>query len=263
MYSRTPFTCPKKKSLSSQAPPNTQTNSELKNQWFLEFDPQMHKCSAKPCREVTNNSNWWQLIRKDFQVIFDRDRSVGNFWEVFLCYSSWHALVIHRVSNWLWQQQIPFFPRFLSHLGRFLTGIEIHPGATIGEGVFIVNGTGVVIGETAIVGDYCQIETDVTLGGTGKETGKRHPTLGNNVLVGAGAKVLGNIRIGDRCCIAAGSVVLRNVPDDRAIAGIPGRIIKISSLEGNKIPDLEGKSIQQLLNRIEQLEKKVKSLQHL
>jgi serine O-acetyltransferase len=161
---------------------------------------------------------------------------------------------------------VSFIPRLISHLGRFFTGIEIHPGAKIGKGVFIDHGMGVVIGETAIVGDYTLIYQGVTLGGTGKESGKRHPTLGNNVIVGAGAKVLGNIQISDRVRIGAGSIVLGDVPPDATVVGIPGRIIapkshnRISPLEHGKLPDIEAGVIRSLLSRIEQLEKQVQIL---
>jgi serine O-acetyltransferase len=163
---------------------------------------------------------------------------------------------------------VGFIPRLISHWGRFFTGIEIHPGAKIGKGVFIDHGMGVVIGETAIVGDYTLIYQGVTLGGTGKESGKRHPTLGNNVVVGAGAKVLGNIQISDRVRIGAGSIVLRDVPPDSTVVGIPGRIIsqkqkkRISPLEHGKLPDVEAGIIRSLLSRIEQLEQQVKTLKN-
>ena len=207
--------------------------------------------------------DWWQTIQSDFQIIFERDPAARNWLEVLLCYPGLHALALHRVANWLWQLHLPLIPRLLSHLGRFFTGIEIHPGAAIGKGVFIDHGMGVVIGETAIVGNYCLIYQDVTLGGTGKETGKRHPTIGNNVVIGAGARVLGNIHIGDRVRIGAGSIVLQNVPENCTVVGIPGRIISPKQhIESDKLPDVEGKLIGQLLTRIEQLEKRVKSLQH-
>jgi serine O-acetyltransferase len=153
----------------------------------------------------------------------------------------------------------------LSHIARGLTGIEIHPGARIGKSVFIDHGMGVVIGETAIVGDYALIYQGVTLGGTGKETGKRHPTVGKNVVVGAGAKVLGNLNIGDNVRIGAGSVVLRDVPSDCTVVGIPGRIIyksgvKIAPLEHNSLPDSEAEVIRALLDRIEVLEAKMQSV---
>lgn len=149
-----------------------------------------------------------------------------------------------------------------------MTGIEIHPGATIGVGVFIDHGMGVVIGETAIIGDYCLIYQNATLGGTGKESGKRHPTLGNNVVVGTGAKVLGNINIGDRVRIGAGSIVLQNVPSDCTVVGVPGRIVSrtghgcpLEHLEHGKLPDVEGKVIRMLLDAIEQMEQQIRNLQ--
>ena len=202
----------------------------------------------------------------DFRIIFERDPAARNWLEVIFCYPGFHALCLHRLAHWLHIHKVSFIPRFISHLGRFLTGIEIHPGAKIGKGVFIDHGMGVVIGETAIVGDFTLIYQGVTLGGTGKESGKRHPTLGNNVIVGAGAKVLGNIQISDRVRIGAGSIVLGDVPPDATVVGIPGRIItpksnnRISPLEHGKLPDIEAGVIRSLLSRIEQLEKQVQIL---
>ncbi len=208
--------------------------------------------------------SWLNLLQADFQIIFERDPAARNWLEVLCCYPGLHALALHRLAHWLLRQQIPFFPRFLSHLARFFTGIEIHPGATIGRGVFIDHGMGVVIGETAIVGDYCLIYQNVTLGGTGKESGKRHPTLGNHVVVGAGAKVLGNIRIGSHVRIGASSVVLRDIADDCTVVGVPGRIISRTGhgcpLEHGKLPDIEAKVIRSLLDRIEQLEQQIQNL---
>ena len=204
----------------------------------------------------------------DFQIIFERDPAARNWLEVIFCYPGFHALCLHRFAHWLHLHKVSFIPRFISHLGRFFTGIEIHPGAKIGKGVFIDHGMGVVIGETAIVGDYTLIYQGVTLGGTGKESGKRHPTLGNNVIVGAGAKVLGNIQISDRVRIGAGSIVLRDVPPDSTVVGIPGRIItpkssnRISPLEHGKLPDIEADVIRSLLSRIEQLEQQVQTLKN-
>ncbi|MDJ0733690.1 MAG: serine O-acetyltransferase [Nostocaceae cyanobacterium] len=209
---------------------------------------------------------FFETIRSDFQIIFERDPAARNWLEVLFCYPGFHALCLHRLAHWLYRHRIGFFPRFVSHLGRFLTGIEIHPGAKIGKGVFIDHGIGVVIGETAIVGDYTLIYQGVTLGGTGKESGKRHPTLGKNVVVGAGAKVLGNLQIGDRVRIGAGSVVLRNVPSDSTVVGIPGRIISrkqqqsLCLLEHGKLPDVEAEVIRSLLTRIEELEVQLQTL---
>ena len=203
----------------------------------------------------------------DFRIIFDRDPAARSWMEVLFCYPGLQVLLFHRVAHWLHAVGVPFLPRLLSHIARFLTGIEIHPGATIGKGVFIDHGMGVVIGETAIVGDYSLIYQGVTLGGTGKESGKRHPTLGENVVVGAGAKVLGNIQIGNQVRIGAGSVVLRDVPSDCTVVGIPGRIVyrsgvRVNPLEHGQLPDSEAAAIRSLVDRIETLEQEVKSLQN-
>lgn len=210
------------------------------------------------------NIPWVVTLWKDLNIIFDRDPAANNWLEVLVCYPGVHALVLHRLASWLLRKRLPLLPRFLSHLARFFTGIEIHPGATIGEGVFIDHGMGVVIGETTIVGDYCLIYQNATLGGTGKQTGKRHPTLGNNVVVGAGAKVLGNIHIGDNVLIGAGSIVLRNVPSDCTVVGIPGRIVSKTGrgcpLEHGKLPDPQANIIRSLLDRIENLEQKIQQL---
>jgi len=167
----------------------------------------------------------FERIRKDIKVIFDRDPAARSFWEVVLCYPGFHALFYHRIAHSLYKKGFILIPRLISQLSRFLSGIEIHPGATIGEGLFIDHGTGVVIGETAEVGNNVTIYQGVTLGGTGKEKGKRHPTVGNNVVVSAGAKVLGNIKIGDNAKIGAGSVVLRDVPANTTVVGVPGKIV--------------------------------------
>lgn len=202
----------------------------------------------------------------DFRIIFDRDPAARNWVEVLFCYPGLQALSIHRFAHWLYVLGLPFLPRLLSQISRFITGIEIHPGATIGKGVFIDHGMGVVIGETAIIGDYALIYQGVTLGGTGKETGKRHPTLGENVVVGAGAKVLGNLQIGSNVRIGAGSVVLRDVPSDCTVVGIPGRILyrageRVGPLEHGSLPDTEAEVIRALVDRIEGLEQQVQKLQ--
>jgi len=201
----------------------------------------------------------------DFRIIFERDPAARNWLEVLVCYPGLQALFFHRFAHWLYGIGIPFLPRFISHLARFFTGIEIHPGAQIGKGVFIDHGMGVVIGETAIVGDYSLIYQGVTLGGTGKEMGKRHPTLGENVVVGGGAKVLGNIQIGNDVRIGAGSVVLGDVPSNCTVVGIPGRIVyrsgvKVDPLEHGNLPDSEAAVIRTLVDRIESLEQEVKEL---
>ncbi|MBE9121674.1 serine O-acetyltransferase [Tychonema sp. LEGE 07199] len=198
----------------------------------------------------------------DLQIIYERDPAARNWLEVLFCYPGLQALFLHRTAHWLYSAGLPFVPRLISQLSRFLTGIEIHPGAKIGRGVFIDHGMGVVIGETAIVGDYAVIYQGVTLGGTGKDIGKRHPTLGENVVVGAGAKVLGNIQIGNNVRIGAGSVVLRDVPSDCTVVGIPGRIISRKkqvedALNSQVIPDLEAQAIRALFDRIKDLEEQV------
>lgn len=205
-------------------------------------------------------------LRADFRIIFERDPAARNWLEVLFCYPGLQALLFHRLAHWLHSIGIPFIPRFISHTARFLTGIEIHPGAIIGQGVFIDHGMGVVIGETAIIGNYALIYQGVTLGGTGKQTGKRHPTVGENVVVGAGAKVLGNIQIGNNVRIGAGSVVLRDVPSDCTVVGVPGRIVyrsgvRVAPLEHNNLPDSEAEVIRALVNRIESLEQQIQNLQ--
>lgn len=176
----------------------------------------------------------FKAIREDFKAVFDRDPSATSRWEVILTYAGFHALLAYRISHWLKVHGVPFFPRAISQLARWLTGIEIHPSAKIGTGFFIDHGMGVVIGETAEIGDYVTLFQGVTLGGTGKERGKRHPTLGNHVVVGAGAKILGGIKIGDNVKIGANSVVLKNVPGNSTVIGVPARIIKS---QGERLPD--------------------------
>ncbi len=207
------------------------------------------------------------ILLADFHIIFERDPAARNWLEVLFCYPGLQALVLHRLAHRLYCLAIPFIPRLISHLARFLTGIEIHPGAVIGQSVFIDHGMGVVIGETAIVGDYALIYQGVTLGGTGKESGKRHPTVGDNVVVGAGAKVLGNIQIGNNVRIGAGSVVLRNVPSNCTVVGIPGRIIyragvRVDPLEHGSLPDSEAEVIRALVDRIESLEQQLQTLHY-
>ncbi len=175
-----------------------------------------------------------KTIKQDLQVVFERDPAATSKVEVILTYAGLHALLAHRVSHWLWSHGVPFIPRAVSHLARWLTGIEIHPGAKIGTGFFIDHGMGVVIGETTEIGDYVTLFQGVTLGGTGKERGKRHPTLGNHVVVGAGAKILGGIRIGDNVKIGANSVVLKSVPANSTVIGVPARVIKA---EWGRLPE--------------------------
>ena len=182
-------------------------------------------------------------VKEDIKVIYDNDPAAKNLLEVILCYPGLHALVAHRFAHRLYKWHIPLIPRLISYITRIFTGIEIHPGATIGRRFFIDHGEGVVIGETSIIGDDVLVYQQVTLGGTGKEHGKRHPTVGNNVVIGAGAKILGNIEIGDNVRIGAGSVVIDNVPENSTVVGVPGRVTHRSVIDGegnlmhNRIPD--------------------------
>ena len=207
----------------------------------------------------------FQRLREDIACILERDPAARSRLEVLLCYPGLHALVWHRRAKWFWTHGMHTLGRFLSHLGRFFTGIEIHPGATIGRRCFIDHGMGVVIGETTEIGDDVLLYQGVTLGGTGKERGKRHPTIGNNVVIGTGAKILGNITIGDHTKIGAGSVVIRSVPDHSTVVGVPGRVVRLrvdtgDYLEHGTLPDPEGQLIDDLTKRIEQLEAQIKLL---
>jgi serine O-acetyltransferase len=207
-------------------------------------------------------------IRADLAIIRERDPAARGPLEILLCYPGFQAITLHRLSHQLWRSRLPLklAARLLSQLGRSITGVEIHPGATIGRGVFIDHGMGVVIGETAEVGDRCLLYQGVTLGGTGKDHGKRHPTLASNVVVGAGAKVLGAIQVGTNTRIGAGSVVVRDVENDCTVVGIPGRVIhqsgvRINPLAHSALPDAEANVIRNLMERIDQLESQVGTLQ--
>jgi serine O-acetyltransferase len=200
-----------------------------------------------------------KAIRADLAIIQERDPAARGALEILLCYPGLHALILHRFSHQLWRLGLPIVPRLLSQISRLLTGIEIHPGARIGHGVFIDHGMGVVIGETAVVGDQCLLYQGVTLGGTGKAHGKRHPTLRENVVVGAGAKVLGAITVGANTRIGAGSVVLRDVAPNCTVVGIPGRVVhqsgvRVDPLAHSALPDTEAQVIRNLMERIDSLE---------
>jgi serine O-acetyltransferase len=182
----------------------------------------------------------FSLIREDISNVIEHDPAAKSRAEVFFCYSGLHAVWFYRINHWLWNHGLFFVGRWLSQVARFLTGIEIHPGAKIGRRLFIDHGMGVVIGETSIVGDDVTLYQGVTLGGTGKEQGKRHPTIEDNVVVGGGAKILGNIVVGKNCRIGAGSVVLRNVPNDSTVVGVPGHII---FREGKRVVIIDPKQI--------------------
>ena len=199
-------------------------------------------------------------IIDDLKSIKSRDPAARSVFEIFFLYSGFHALIYYRIAHFFYVYHMFFIARLISQLGRFFTGIEIHPGATIGRGLFIDHGSGVVIGETAEIGDECTLYQGVTLGGTGKDTGKRHPTLGNNVLVGAGAKVLGPFKVGDRAKIAAGSVVLSEIPPDSTAVGAPARVVKIGGertldLDQVHIPDPVSQELCKLQAEIDRLKK--------
>ena len=180
--------------------------------------------------------SFFSRLRKDIRVIFERDPAAKSTLEVIFCYSGLHAIWMHRISHALFKRGWIVSARLVSNFCRFLTGIEIHPGATIGDGLFIDHGTGIVIGETAEIGKNVTLYQGVTLGGTGKEKGKRHPTIGNNVVVATGAKVLGSFKVGDHAKIGAGSVVLKEVPPYATVVGIPGRVVV---LHGKRIHNEE------------------------
>lgn len=200
------------------------------------------------------------LFRKEIKTVFDRDPAAVNFLEVLLTYSGLHAIIFYRIAHVLCKMRIPFFPRWISQVAKFFTGIEIHPGAEIGNRFFIDHGMGVVIGETTIIGDDVLLYQGVTLGGTGLEKGKRHPTIGNNVVVGAGAKVLGNITVGDNSYIGANAVVIKDVPPNSTVVGVPGRITR---QDGKKL-DISLDHIHVLdpiLQEIDELKKKIENLE--
>jgi serine O-acetyltransferase len=209
-------------------------------------------------------------IRKDFQAALSMDPAATSKTEVILTYSGFHALLFYRVAHWLWKRRVPFIPRALSQFARFLTGIEIHPGADIGAGLFIDHGMGVVIGETTEIGDFVTLFQGVTLGGTGKQRGKRHPTIGSHVVVGAGAKVLGPIKIGDYVKIGANSVVLQEVPDHSTVVGIPGRIVRIKDervaeealMDHVHIPDPIADRLIDMQVQIDELKKEVERMRN-
>lgn len=202
----------------------------------------------------------FKTIRQDIQGIFDRDPAAKNIVEVILCYSGLHAILLHRLAHWLFTHRLTTLARVISQFSRFITGIEIHPGAKIGSGLFIDHGTGVVIGETTEIGNNVTIYQGVTLGGTGKEKGKRHPTIGNDVLISAGAKVLGSIKVGNNVKIGAGSVVLDPVPDNCTVVGVPGKVIirdgsRVPSFDMDQhVPDPVLEMLKDLQSRIDELE---------
>jgi serine O-acetyltransferase len=207
----------------------------------------------------------FRAIREQIDTVFRGDPAAKSAIEIFFCYPGFHAILLHRAAHRLHAAGFLLLARILSQINRALTGIEIHPGATIGRRCFIDHGMGVVIGETTEIGDDVLMYQGVTLGGTGKEKGKRHPTIGNNVVIGTGAKVLGNIAIGHDTKIGAGSVVIRPVPAYSTVVGVPGRVVRAradagDNLEHGNLPDPEGQLIDELTRRIEQLEAQVRML---
>ncbi len=207
------------------------------------------------------------LMRNEIKAALERDPAARNSLSVILSYPGVRAIFYHRIARFLYKRKVRFFPRYISQYARWLTGIEIHPGTTIGKGLFIDHGMGVVIGETTVIGDNVTLFQGVTLGGTGKERGKRHPTLGNNVVVGTGACILGNIRIGDNVNVGANAVVIREVPPNSTVVGVPGRI---ASRDGKKmqginldhcgLPDPVAQALDRMQNEIHRLKKELKDL---
>ncbi len=212
----------------------------------------------------------FRLVREQIDTIFREDPAAKSVLEIVLCYPGFHAILLHRLAHKLYGDGLNLAARLVSQFSRAITGIEIHPGATIGRRFFIDHGMGVVIGETSEIGDDVLLYQNVTLGGTGKERGKRHPTIGNNVVIGTGAKVLGNIYIGNYVKVGAGSVVIHSVPDYSTVVGIPGRVVRArhdaednlmyDNLEHGTLPDPEGQLIDELSRRIDQLENQVRML---
>ena len=209
----------------------------------------------------------FRAIREQIETVFHGDPAAKSAVEIFFCYPGFHSILLHRAAHRLHMSGFPLLARILSQFNRTVTGIEIHPGATIGRRCFIDHGMGVVIGETTEIGNDVLLYQGVTLGGTGKEKGKRHPTIGDNVVIGTGAKILGNITIGNHTKIGAGSVVIRSVPDHSTVVGVPGRVVRarVDSGEGDylehgTLPDPEGQLIDDLTKRIEHLEAQLKLL---
>lgn len=207
----------------------------------------------------------WETIKSDIQAVFDNDPAARSRFEVMFTYSGLHAIWAHRIAHWLYRRRMFTVARIISQAGRFCTGIEIHPGARIGKRLFIDHGMGVVIGETCEIGDDVVLFQGVTLGGTGKEKGKRHPTIGNNVVVSSGAKVLGSFKVGDNSRIGANAVVLKEVPPNSTVVGIPGRIVRmngerIHKLDHTNLPDPVIEMLTRMQARIDRLEQEVAAL---
>ena len=203
-------------------------------------------------------------IVRDIRAARERDPAAVSNLEVILAYPGFHSRQLHRLAHGLYEIRVPLLPRLISHVNRFLTGIEIHPGAKIGEGLFIDHGMGLVIGETAEIGDDCSLFQGVTLGGTSTKRTKRHPTLGNNVVVGAGARLIGAIRVGDNARIGAGSVVVTSVPENATVVGVPGHVVAFHDPGDDtivRLPDPEWDRMQALEDRIRELEERLRALE--
>ena len=198
-------------------------------------------------------------LRETLEAYQKNDPAARSKLEILLLYNGVHAIILYRLSHWLWGHKLCFLARMLSQIAKWLTGVEIHPAATIGRRLVIDHGTGIVIGATTEIGDDCLLYQGVTLGGTGIVQGKRHPTLGNNVMVGCGAKVLGAIKIGDNSRVAANSVVLREVPENSTVVGVPGRVVRINGEKTDHVhtPDPVALELNALRERIEALEKQL------
>ncbi|MGI2336398.1 MAG: serine O-acetyltransferase [Dehalogenimonas sp.] len=211
----------------------------------------------------------FNTIREDIRNVYAKDPAARGFWEVIFTYPGLHALWGYRLSHWLWKIKWHFLGRWLSHLTRFLTGIEIHPGATIGRRFFIDHGMGVVIGETTVISDDVLIYKGVVLGGTSLSKGKRHPTIGNNVVIGSNATVLGNIIIGEGARVGAGSVVVKNVPPGATVVGIPGRVVDenktqtVTDLEHGRLPDPVAEAVRYIMAEQAKIEKRCAALEEL
>jgi serine O-acetyltransferase len=208
----------------------------------------------------------FRAIREQIDAVFRGDPAAKSVIEIILCYPGFHAILLHRLAHRLHLWGVPLIPRCISQCNRFLTGVDIHPGATVGRRCFIDHGMGVVIGETAEIGDDVILYQGVTLGGTGKDRGKRHPTIGDHVVVGTGAKVLGAIVIGDHVKIGAGSVVVDPVPPNSTVVGVPGRVVRmrgtsdVETLEHGHLPDPDAQAIEELRRRVETLERELRAL---
>ena len=231
----------------------------------------MTQYSSTPTLHLPKSSVMWETLKEDIQAVFERDPAARSTWEVAIAYPGFHAILIYRLAHWVWQRKLTTLARFVSHVGRFLTGIEIHPGAKIGRRCFIDHGMGVVIGETSEIGNDVTIYQGVTLGGTSTEPIKRHPTIEDSVTLFSGAAVLGPVTVGRHSRVGAGSVLVTSVPQHSTVVGIPGRVVKIEArhtstgkaiidLNSADLPDVIAKAIGSLADYVEKVEKKVDEL---